>query len=333
MIETTNLTRVAIPRDSRLLSAAPYGVLALFLLTLPIFMPTAVQGVFTRILIFAIFALSLDLIFGYARLWSLGHAAFFGVAGYTVGLLALKAGIDNFWLALIAGVMAAALASAIFGFVALRTSGVYFLLITFALGQLVFSIALKWTGLTGGSDGLPGIPPPHLGFARIASSAAMYYLVLGFFFIVYLAFYLLIRSPFGLTIKGIGENELRMRFLGYNTWLCKYLGFVVAGLLAGVSGALFAHFNGLMAPTHVGVMASAMVMVMLIIGGSRTMLGPLIGAALIILLEYYVSIYTPERWPLLVGAAFVAAALYARGGIVTHLGKVWERLRQLYGSA
>lgn len=306
----------------------PSVVFGLFLITLPLFMPTALQGVFTRILIFGIFALSLDIIFGYAGLWSFGHAAFFGVGAYVVGLLVLKAGITSFWLAAPVAVLAASLTASIFGFIALRTSGVYFLLITFALGQLVFSIVLKWTGLTGGSDGLAGIPPPDLGFARVNSPTTMYYFVLAAFVASHLSLFRLIRSPFGLSLKGIGENELRMRALGYNTWFCNYIAFIIAGLFAGLAGVIFSHFNGLVAPSHVGVTASAMVTVMLIIGGSKTILGPFVGAALIILLEYFVSIYTPERWPLIVGAVFVAAAMYARGGIMLHVARLWQRVNR-----
>ena len=309
-------------------SAAPLVAFGLFLVTLPLFMPTALQGVFTRILIFGIFVLSLDVIFCYAGLWSFGHAAFFGVGAYVVGLLVLKAGITSFWLAAPIAIFAASLAASIFGLIALRTSGVYFLLITFALGQLVYSIVLKWTGLTGGSDGLSGIPPPELGFVRVNSPALMYYFVLAAFVASHLGLFRFIRSPFGLSLKGIGENALRMRALGYDTWLCSYIAFIIAGLFAGLAGVLFSQFNGLVAPSHVGVAASAMVTVMLIIGGSKTILGPFIGAALIILLEYFVSIYTPERWPLIVGAIFVAAAMYARGGIMLHAGRLWQRLNR-----
>jgi branched-chain amino acid transport system permease protein len=295
-------------------------------------MPTDLESLFTRILIFAIFALSLDLIFGYAGLWSLGHAAFFGIGGYTAGMLAKTGIIESFWLTIPAAIIVTGIAAAIFGFIALRVSGVYFILLTFALGQLVYGIVWKWR-LVGSSDGLSGIPIPQLGFTWSATPTNMYYLILAIFVICYALLYLVIKSPFGHTLKGIGESELRMRALGYNTWMYKYLAYIVAAVFAGVAGALFAYFSGIIHPSHVDVSASTLVLLMVIIGGSKTIFGPLIGAAVIILLQYVISIYTPERWPMIVGAVFVAAVLYASGGIMPYLNKFWSKAKQRYGIA
>jgi branched-chain amino acid transport system permease protein len=314
-----------------LVSLAPYIVLGVFLLTLPLFMRPDLVSVFSRILIFAVFALSLDLIFGYAGMWSLGHAAFFGIGGYAAGILVMKGGIESFWLATPAAILITGLIAVIFGYISLRASGVYFLLITFALGQLLYGVVWKWR-LTGGADGLSGIPVPQLGFAWSVTTTNMYYLVFGIFVICYVLLYLVIKSPFGHTLKGIGENELRMRSLGYNAWMYKYLAYIVAALFAGAAGALFAPFGGIVHPTHVDVTSSTLVMIMVIIGGSKTILGPLVGSGVIILLQYLVSIYIPERWPMIVGAVFVATVMYAHGGIVIYLNKIWTRANQRYGS-
>lgn len=312
---------------------APYIFIGVVLIILPAFLPSYVQSIMTKFLIFAIFAMSLDVLFGYTGLLSFGHAAYLGVAGYTTGILIVRYGLESFWISAPAGILVAALVAAIFGFIALRVSGIYFLLVTFALGQLLFSAAVKWYNMTGGTDGLKGIPRPDLGLPGFTWNASyFYYFVFLAFVLCYFLLYRLMNSPFGNALQGIREQEARMHSLGYNVWLYKYVAFVIAGLFAGVAGVLFAYHNGLMAPSHLAVETSALAMLMIIIGGRGTLFGPAIGAAVIVLVEYFASIYTAERWPLILGAVFIAAIMYFRGGIGVYLVRVWNKVRYKYGS-
>ena len=316
-----------------LLSLAPYIGSGLLLLVLPPFLPTYLQGILTKVLFFAIFAMSLDLVLGYTGLMSLGHAAFLGVGGYAAGILMVRYGIESFWLVTPLAILAAGIVAAIIGYFALRVSGVYFLLITFAFGQLLSVGAMKWRTVTGGTDGLVPIPYPDLalpGFTWTASS--FYYLVLLAFVICFFLLYRITKSSFGRALVGIRENEPRMQCLGYNTWAHKYVAFIMGGLFAGVAGVLFAYFYGIIIPGHLGIMTSASVMLMVIIGGPGTLFGPVLGAALIVLLEHFASIYTPERWPLILGGVFVICVVFVRGGFGMYLSRFWRRIRPQYGS-
>jgi branched-chain amino acid transport system permease protein len=316
---------------NRLLRFAPGIILALFLIALPLFMGVALVGLFTKILIFALLVMSLDLLVGYSGLWSFGHAAFFGIAAYTTGILIVRYDITSFWLSAPAGVLMAVIAACIFGFIALRVSALYFLLITLALGQLVFGLVNTSIGklgaLTGGNDGLVGITYPDMGLSF--SSTSYYYFVLVIFVICALLLYLLTRSPFGYGLRGIRESEIRMRCLGYNTWLYKYIAFIVASLFAGIAGVLYIHFNHFISPASVGIGNAGIIWLMLIIGGTGTLWGGIIGSGVLLVLQYYISVFTPERWPLIMGVCFIAVVMFFRGGIFTYLSNLWDRVRQL----
>jgi branched-chain amino acid transport system permease protein len=320
-------------RKSKLLSYAPYVSFVVILAIWPLFMGAYLQSMMAKILIFGIFALSLNLLYGYTGLFSLGHAAFFGVAGYTAGILMVHYDIKSFWVVAPAGVLAATFLAAIFGPVALRVSGIYFLFVTFALGQLLSSVALKWRSVTGGSNGLFGISYPDLGLPFTMTSRSFYYLV---FIILVICMFLLhrfVNSPFGEALQGIREDERRMQHLGYHTWLYKYIAFVVAGLFAGVSGVLLGSFSGVFAPDYLGIKISTLVMLMVIIGSESFFFGPFIGAAVVVLLEHYSSIFAPERWPLILGAAFVISVMFFRGGIGIQLVRLWNSVTYGYGSS
>jgi branched-chain amino acid transport system permease protein len=315
------------------LSFAPYIGFGLLLLVLPPILPTYFLNMLTKVLIFAIFAMSLDLILGYTGLPSLGHAAFLGVAGYAVGILMVRYGIESIWLVIPLAILVAGFVAAITGYISLRVSGVYFLLVTLAFGELLSIVALKWRAMTGGTDGLTGIGYPLLGIPGFTwTSSSFYYLVFIAFVICFILLYLITRSSFGRALVGIRENESRMQSLGYNTWAHKYIAFIIAGIFAGVAGALFAPFYGIMVPTNLGITTSALVMLMVIIGGAGTLFGPIIGAALIVLLEHFASIYSPERWPLVLGGVFVLCVLFMRGGVGPYLSRLWQKVRFQYGS-
>ncbi len=307
-------------------TSLPVGC-GLILLILPFSLSAYLQSMMTKFFIFAILAMSLDLTFGYTGLLCLGQAAFFGIAGYTSGILIVRYGIETFWISAPCGVLSAGFLAALFGIVALRASGIYFLLVTFALGELLFSVATKWFSMTGGSEGLAGIPFPELGFSVFSWDGISFYYFA--FFAMALCFFLLnrlIHSPFGYALQGIREHEARMKCLGYNVWLYKYMAFILSGLFAGVGGVLFSHFNGLMAPMHLGVSTSALAMLMVIIGSTGTIFGPVIGAGVIIFVEHYAGTYSPERWPLILGAVFIASIMYFRGGIGIRVLSLWKKL-------
>ena len=308
-------------KRAQLIYFAPAIAVALFLVVAPLLVGTALISLLTKILIFALLAMSLDISFGYTGLWSFGHAAIFGVAAYTIGILVVRCGIENFWLVAPAGVLMAVFASAVIGLIALRVSGIYFLLVTFALGQLIFGIAIKWKSITGGSDGLAGVPYPDAGFSF--SPVSFYFFTLIIFVICAFALYRLTQSPFGKSLQGVREDETRMRVLGYNTWLCKYIALLISGFFGGIAGMLYIYFNGLIAPESVGMVGSGSVIIMTIIGGSGTLWGAIIGSAVIFLFEYFASLFTPERWPIILGACFVAAVTFARGGIFPKLARLW----------
>jgi branched-chain amino acid transport system permease protein len=211
----------------------------------------------------------------------------------------------------------------------------YFLLVTFAFGELLYSVTWNWGWLsTPGMQGISGLPLPDLGIPGLTWDALnFYYFILFIFLICFFLLHRIMNSPFGHALRGIREGEARMSALGYNTWLYKYMAFVITGTFAGVAGVLFVYYSRFIAPTHVGVATSFLPMVMVIIGGSGTLLGPVIGAMVIIFVEYFASLVTPERWPLILGVLFVATIMYAGGGINVYLTKLWKAVNRHYGSS
>jgi branched-chain amino acid transport system permease protein len=279
--------------------------------------------------------MSYNVAFGYAGLLSLGHAAFFGAGGYVVGLLTLHGVTNLFWVSLPLGIIIATATAAIFGIIALRARGIYFLLVTFALGQLLFSLAwnVKWMN-TKGMQGISGLGRPSFGIpGYFMSDTQFYYFVLGFFLVSLLLLYRLVNSPFGLSLIGIRQDEGRMEAAGYNTWLHKYVAFVVSGAFAGMAGVLFAYYNYMISPWHLSVNTSFLPMVMAIIGGQATLLGPVVGAAFVILVEHFVSIFMPARWPLVLGGLFVFCIMFTRKGIWVYVSLLWNRVSRANGGS
>lgn len=267
----------------------------------------------TRILIFAVFAMSLDLLVGYVGLASLGHAAFFGVAGYATGLLALKVS-NNLALTLGVSLVFTFGVSLIFAALSLRAKQIYFLMLTLALSQVVWGIAFEWRSLTGGDDGLPGIPRPVVGPWQLTDGPSFFLFTSVLFLISAAILLLIVRSPFGLTLEGIRESPSRMSALGYNVWLHQYLAFVISAIFAGVAGSLLAWQNGIVSPTQLQIVTSAEALLMVILGGAGTMFGPFIGSIVIVLLEYLVSQHT-ERWESILGIIYIVVVLGAPRGI------------------
>ncbi|MGB6065246.1 MAG: branched-chain amino acid ABC transporter permease [Desulfomonilaceae bacterium] len=289
-------------------------IVTLVLLACPLFLSSYYMSLMTQVVIFALFAMSLDLLVGSLGLPSLGHAVYFGVAAYTAGLVALKV-TANFWFCLLAGTGVGLITAALFGFLAVRTYGSSFLMITLALAQVVWGIAYKWRSFTGGDDGLSGIGVPHLGLPLVLTQNAYYYLVLIVFGIASLLLTIIVRSPFGNALTGIRESESRMRSLGYNPVLYKYLCFVLSGGFASVSGVLFVFQNRFVGPSDLGLVLSAKGLLMVILGGAGTLWGAAIGAAVITLSENIISAHI-DRWIMVLGIIYVVSIMFFPKGIL-----------------
>jgi branched-chain amino acid transport system permease protein len=278
-------------------------------------LPSYPLTLLTQALISAVFAMSLDVLLGYTGLPSLGHAAYFGVAAYAVAILAVDAQV-GFVPCLLAALVAAGATAALFGLLAIRAAGTYFLMITLALGMVVWGLAFRWVSMTKGDNGISGVPRPELALPwNLGMPLPFFYFALVAAAVAWLALGLLVRSPFGMSLKGIRESESRMRSLGYNVWLHKYLAFVISGLFAGFAGALWAYYNGFVSPVDVQLVTSVEALLMVALGGSGTLVGPAIGAALIVFLKNFVSVYT-KRWLLILGAVYIGVILFAPRGIV-----------------
>jgi branched-chain amino acid transport system permease protein len=313
----------ALPRPAL---AAIALVAALLMLALPYLIEGYYVGLVVKMMILALFAMSLDLLIGYGGMASLGHAAYFGIAAYGVGLLALRLHW-NVWLALPAGVLVAALTAALFGLLALRTRGSYFLMITLALSQVLWGIAFGWRSLTGGDDGLPGVPRPELAFGQswsLGDDTPFYYFVLVVFAIATFLLVRIVTSPFGHALRGIRESETRMSSLGYNVWRYRFVAFVVAGAFAGLAGCLYAFLNRYVSPSYAHVVQSAEVLLMVFLGGAGTLFGPAIGAGLIVLFENIISGYT-ERWLMVLGLIYVLVGMFAPEGLTGLARDLWAR--------
>jgi branched-chain amino acid transport system permease protein len=265
-----------------------------------------------EILIWGVFAMSLDLLMGYAGMVSFGHSAFFGVGGYTAALL--LAAYPGVLAALVLPGLAAALAALVIGCVSIRVSGVYFIMLTLAFSQMFFAYTFQ-TSWVGAEDGLVGVPRVSvLGLDTARPWGFHVYLLL----VVGLAALFLrgvVRSPFGHVLRGVHENEGRMRAVGYAVDRYKLLAFVLAGTIAGIAGALYAQLVGSIGPSAFFWTTSGEALLMVIIGGTGTLGGAVLGAAAFILLQSFVSSYT-ERWMLILGLTFVLFVRFAPGGIV-----------------
>ena len=273
---------------------------------------------FARVMIFAIAAVSLDFILGYGGLVSFGHAVYLGIGAYTVGILSFH-GVTNGFLQLAAAVGACAVAAALIGAVSLRTSGVYFIMITLAFAQMVFFLAV---GLRqyGGDDGLSIARPGDFGGAiDLAEPWTLYYVVFGFLALFLFLGRRAVRSRFGVLLQGIRSNERRMIALGFPTFRYKLAAFVIAGSVCGVGGALFANLTLFVSPSILHWTRSGELMMMVILGGIGTLIGPVFGAAVYLLLESMLSRWT-EHWPALLGPLLIVIVLGSKSGLLGLLG-------------
>ena len=297
------------------MNAKNLAVLAAVLL-----LPLAVRPVLaTEIWIFAIFALGCNLLLGYTGLLSFGQSTFFGSAAYVAGWLLKHWGI-NVFLALGAGVGVGALSALAVGYLCVQRSGIYFIMLTFALNQLFYFIAYQWTSVTGGEDGMPGIPRPAMLGIDFAHPIAYYVFVSVLFLLSLWMMRRVVESPLGRILQAIRENETRAEAVGYDVARFKLLAFVVAGAFSGLAGVLYAMLFGIVPLEAIGFVFSGNVVFATLIGGSGSLYGPVIGSVVFIWLSESVSTVW-ARWPLLLGVAFVIVVLWFRGGVV----EAWSR--------
>jgi len=279
----------------------------------------------THALIFAILAMSLDILLGYTGLPSLGQAAYLGMGGYLTAILATRYqfGLDwTFWVVIVLGILIGAATAALFGLFAIRATGVYFLMITLALGMCVWGLAYRWNSVTGGDNGMVLPPRPDFGI-QLADDLTYFYVVFGFFLASLVTMAILVRSPFGRSLVGIRENELRMRILGYNTWLHKSIAFIIAGGFGGLAGVLWSHAHGLVSPEDVILATSVDALLMVVLGGSGTLVGGALGAGIVVFLREYLSTFVPW-WQYVLGGVYVLTILYLPGGLMS----IPERVRR-----
>jgi branched-chain amino acid transport system permease protein len=271
----------------------------------------------TEIVIFGLFAASLDLLIGYAGLPSLGHAGYLGVGAYAAGLVALHE-TRNVFAQIGVATVAAAVVALLTGILAVRARGIYFLMLTLAFGQLLWELALNWTRVTGGSNGLFGIPQPALGTTdrALRGNDRFYWYALAVFLVGYGVLRMIVASPFGRALGAIRENEGRMSSLGYNVPLYKLTAFTIAGAVAGYAGALFLQQPKYFSPEGMSFEVSALAVVALIVGGQRSLLGPALGAAFVYVIRDQLASVLAEHWRLVLGAVFVLVVYLLPGGFV-----------------
>jgi branched-chain amino acid transport system permease protein len=292
-----------------------------------VLLPFVVRPVIAaEIWLFAIFGLGLNLLLGYTGLLSFGQSTFFGSAAYVAGWL-LKHYAINIFLALAIGIGVGALSALLVGYLCVQRSGLYFIMLTFALNQLFFFIAYQWTSVTGGEDGMHGVPrPAFLGLDF--KDPLLYYIFVSVLFLLSLwIMKRIVESPLGRILQAIRENEVRAEAVGYNVPRFKLLAFVIGGAFSGLAGVLYGMLFGIVPLEAIGFVTSGNVVFATLIGGSGSLYGPIIGSFVFIWLSESMSVVW-ERWPLLLGVAFVIVVLFFRGGVV----EAWNRLLKWHSS-
>ena len=282
-------------------------------------------GLVTQMLIFGLLALSTDLLLGHAGLFSVTHASFFAVSAYTVAILQVRYGVPTA-LAAPAGLLLGTLLGAVFG-MSVRTRGVYFILITIALGYVVWGVAHRWAGFTGGDNGVTNVPFPAVGGWGITSHTQYYYFTLAVIGLSCLGYRALVRSPFGLGLRGIKASETRMVSLGYRTGLHLYAAFVISAFMASLAGVLYVYYNRFVNPVASSFPVSIEAVLMAIVGGSGTIIGPFLGSGVLLALRNWVSSFV-EMHHAIMGIVFMATVLWAPDGLVGVAGRLRRMLRK-----
>jgi branched-chain amino acid transport system permease protein len=295
------------------------GAIVLAIVLLPLIVRPAIAS---EIWIFAIFGLGLNLLLGYTGLLSFGQSTFFGSAAYVAGYL-LKHYAIGIPLALGVGVGIGALSALLVGYLCVQRSGLYFIMLTFALNQLFYFIAYQWTSITGGEDGMPGIPRPALMGVDLRDPWHYYVLVSALFLLALWLMKRIVESPLGKILQAIRENEVRADAVGYNAPRFKLAAFVIGGAFSGAAGVLYAMLFGIVPLEAISFVFSGNVVFATLIGGSGSLYGPIIGSFVFIWLSESMSVVW-ARWPLLLGVAFVIVVLFFRGGVVEAWSRIWR---------
>ena len=293
--------------------AAAVGGVVVALALLPQVAGPFWMGLATQMIVFGLLALSVDLLLGHAGLFSICHGSFFAVAAYTTAILQVRYAVPTA-LAAPAGLLAGTLLGLLFG-LAVRTRGVYFILITIAFGYVVWGVAHRWSSFTGGDNGVTNVPFPAIGGLRVESHTDYYYLVLLVVALCALGYRVLVRSPFGLTLRGIKGSESRMRSLGYDSNRHLYAAFVLSAALASLAGVLYVYYNRFVNPVAASFPVSVEAALMAILGGTGTIAGPFIGSAIILGLRNWVSSFF-EVYATVMGIVFIVTVLWAPEGLV-----------------
>jgi branched-chain amino acid transport system permease protein len=279
----------------------------------------------SQILIAGIFALSLNLLVGFGGMTSLGHASYLGVAAYISALLTSRYGFGHGAAALISIAGTTAMA-AFFGVIALRATGLGFLMITLALSQVLWGLAYRMSNVTNGDNGITGLTRPAPFGISLETPISFYWFTLIVGYLAFLTMAIFVSSAFGSSLKGVRDQPRRMAALGFNPWMIRWITFIYAGFWAGVSGLLFVYYNKYIHPTSLSTTSSAEALLGVIAGGSGTLGGPVAGAAIVLLLKNYASAYV-ERWNMLLGLVFLFIVLVMPAGVVPGLSKLMAKLR------
>jgi branched-chain amino acid transport system permease protein len=301
--------------------------------------PYAIKEVYyvniaSQILLFAIFALGLSVLVGYAGLVSLGHAGLFGIASYAVAFL-LAAGHGHA-VAILAGLAIALLVTAGFAALSLRAAGITFIMITLALGEIIWGLAYRWISVTNGDNGINVATRPEPFGLPLTSARGFYVATLIIFLLAVAAVAIFARSPLGAALCGTRDQPRRMTALGYHVWMIRFWAFMFSGFLTSVAGILFVYYNQFISPQAVALAASAEGLLMVISGGAGTLLGPVVGAALVVIIKNVASAYV-ERWNFLLGAIFVAIVVFMPEGLVPGAARLaraaWRVIRRRKSAA
>ena len=299
-------------------------VISLILIALPAMVGNEFYvNLASQVLIYALLAMSLNILVGLGGMVSLGHAAYLGVAAYADAWLVTNAGVDTLSAAFLAIAVTTAMA-ALFGLLALRAAGLGFVMITLALAQILWGLGYRWADLTGGDNGIRLASRPAPFGIDLASPTHFYYFSLVVCSLAFVCLWRLAHSPFGASLRGARDQPRRMRMLGHHVWMVRWIAFIMAGFWGSIAGLLFVYYNQFIHPHSLSLQQSAEALLMVILGGANTFLGPIVGALIITLVKNVASSYV-DRWNSLLGLIFVVVVLFMPQGIVPGLKFHWTQ--------
>lgn len=296
-----------------------FMLIILSFLLAPLYLGDFSQVFLTEILIMGLFAMAFNILFGYTGLLSFGHAAYFAIGAYTTGIFLIK--VSKFIpLAFASGIIIATFSAWIIGFLCVRLDEIYFAMLTLAFGMMIHTLIWQWDSFTGGADGLVGIPRSTILGLNLSKISVYYYFTLVIVSICILILWVIIKSPFGLTLKSIRENSERVEYLGINMKRYRLISFIISGFFSGIAGSLFAPFEMAISPDIAFWTKSAEPVFMSLVGGMNIFFGPIVGAGIFMFLKEIISGYT-EYWMLPLGAILITLVLFLRGGILGFLNE------------